>query len=84
MGRCSAPAYAGADELDTLVLRAVLSLDDADVTVRGAHVELDRARASADDPREQVRRLVAQLRRSRHPDLVEAGARPGRIPTRGS
>jgi hypothetical protein len=72
MGRCPAPAYAGADELDTLVLRAVLSLDDTEITVRGADAELDQARAVAESLREEVRRLVSQLRRSRHPDLVEA------------
>jgi hypothetical protein len=72
MGRCPAPAYSGADELDTLVKRTVLTIDDADVTIRGARADLDRARATADGLREQVRRLVGQLRRSRHPELVEA------------
>jgi DNA invertase Pin-like site-specific DNA recombinase len=71
MGRCTAPVYANAAALEEFVLRAVLALDDVDVAARERRDDLDRMREHVDELRAQVLRLVGQLRRSRHPDLIQ-------------
>jgi DNA invertase Pin-like site-specific DNA recombinase len=71
MGRCPAPAYAGVRALEEYVARAVLTLDDAYVVPATRSVEVVEARGQVEALREQVLRLVAQLRRSGHPQLVE-------------
>ena len=71
MGRRLAPAYAGAAALEEFVSRAVLALDDAHVVSAMRSVAVVEARGQVEALREQVLRLVAQLRRSRHPQLVE-------------
>jgi len=72
MGGCAAPAYAGAEALEEYVLRAVLSIDGGHVLPATRSAELEAGRARVEGLREEVMRLVTQLRRSRHPELVQA------------
>ncbi len=72
MGECDARTHIGAEMLERYVLQAMLSIDDVTIREVECQVATEALRAAVAEAREEVKRLVAALRRTRYPDLIEA------------